>query len=58
MLLSAGERDPIVSLHEGEDVHHILTKKGANSELYIEDNDHRITHSEIQNAREWFKIQL
>lgn len=53
ILISAGTVDPLIPNREVEELYEILIQKGATTKLYWEQNNHRISHSEIEIARSW-----
>lgn len=53
IFMSAGTFDPLVPKFETEELYQIFKEKGASATINWEQNDHRITHSELAAAKKW-----
>jgi phospholipase/carboxylesterase len=55
VFIAAGRNDPICSASETEELTSLLQDAGATVAVHWENNGHRLTSSEVQQAAEWFQ---
>lgn len=53
IFISAGTKDPLIPNEEVEELYQIMRKKSATIDLYWEENDHRISFTEIEAVKSW-----
>ena len=55
VFIGAGRRDPIVPMHNTEQLMNLLQKAGASVEAYWHNGGHTITHEEVREAKRWLQ---
>lgn len=55
IFIGAGKNDPLIPSKETLDLLHMLTRAGARTEVYWENNGHALSQSEVEEAAKWYE---